>query len=190
MWLFLSKFFLKNVQFAANFQKMLDMVNSFLKVSVLVYLTEEWQNCAQRWISIFPTKCYNINGYSGRIFFQNFPTANKTFPTRLSILVVYFSHTKLYVKHIPQNLNISWYSLNKLPHSVFIFWNNLGYINNYVTKITTMQHVTKYRDFPSAALFVAEIRCSVHNVSGEDRNRNRCGKTWEWEKMGTGHPFV
>lgn len=72
----------------------------------------------------------------------------------LSASVVYFSHTKLYVTHIPEILQGTL--LFKLPHSVFIVQNELHVHNwckiNYVTNILAMQHFTKHRDFSSAPL--------------------------------------
>lgn len=146
MWLFLKKFFSKIVQFAANFQKMLEIVSSFYKVSVLVYLTAEWQNCAQRWKPISQTKCYNINGYSGIIFFQNFPLQIRYFLQYfLSILVVYFSHTKLHAKQMPDWILHDNLFFKQAPTFYFIFQNNMDDIINCVTKIlgTTTLHKIK-----------------------------------------------
>lgn len=191
MRLFLSKFFSKNAQFATNFQKMLEMESAFFKVSILVYLTTEWQNHAQRWKPISQTKCYYINVYSGMIFFQNFPTAHKL---SLTVFPVYFGNISFYTQIICKahtwefKYFMTLFSLNKLPHSIFIFQNNLDDIINYIATILAMQHFTKYRDLPSAPLICPCHQMYTMWVTKTETRTDICGRDLGvWEK-GFLHP--
>lgn len=130
-----------------------------------------WQQSVKTvplWKSISQIKCYNINGYSGIIIFQNFSTANKMLS---AIFPVYFgsmhSHTTVYAEHkcspwLSTWLNTSWYSfLWTSPHILFLLFKIIWMMSSILSLKFGLhnKHFTKCRDFSSEPLI-----CTWHQT--------------------------